>query len=215
MNLEDYVIYVIDTETTGLDPVKHDVIEISACRFRLSNVKEKEQETWFLKALTPSTIQEEALNINKHKLADITHRTKAGREKYKEPPDAVIAIEQWVMEDGASSMDRVFAGQNPNFDIAAMVELWKKVESPETFPFSVEKGDRVLDTKQLALMADLCTGRRRQFYNLMSLVKSFGAKRAKAHTAAGDVLMTTDVLIKILGGIKAAAAEKFNECYID
>ena len=41
---EGYLIYVIDTETTGFDPVKNDVIEISMCRFTMENLHKMEQK---------------------------------------------------------------------------------------------------------------------------------------------------------------------------
>jgi len=212
---DEYVIYVIDTETTGLDAVENDVIEISACRLVFGQQTEREQKTWMLKALNPRTISEEALNINKHKRDDILHLTKFGRENYKDPSEVIIEIEDWVMEDGVSAMDRIFAGQNPKFDVRALEELWKKMESPDTFPFALETGNRIIDTKQLAVMIDLCTGKRRRHYNLTSLIKAFGVKKAKAHTAAGDVQMTTDLLLRMLEAIKPVASESFCDCYVE
>lgn len=219
-NLNDYtdqgfVVYVMDTETTGLDAEKNDVIEISMCRFSMANFKERDQKTWYLKALNPSTIEDEALRINKHKREDIVHMTKAGREKYQEPSRVVVDIEKWVMEDDVSAIDRVVVGQNINFDIRALKALWNKVDSSNTFPFATEKGNRIVDTKQLAIAIDLCTGKRRRFYNLGTLVKSFGVKKRKAHRAEDDVMMTTDLLIKMLEPITGVASDSFANCYTD
>jgi DNA polymerase III epsilon subunit-like protein len=210
-----YIIYVIDTETTGIDPVEHDVIEISAARFTLGNTN-IDQKTWLLKALNPASITERALEVNKHKRADITHQTAYGRKHYLEPADVILDIEQWFMDDDESSMDRIFAGQNVMFDVRMLLNLWRKVDSSDTFPFdidSVSRGNRIIDTKQLALIVDICTGHRRQYYNLGTLVKFFGAKKAKAHTAAGDVQMTTDLFMKILEVFTPAAIEKFSKLY--
>ena len=69
---EGYVLYVIDTETTGLDAEKNDVIEASFCRLNfLSENVDREQKTWLFKALNPDTIEAEALAINGHKREDI------------------------------------------------------------------------------------------------------------------------------------------------
>lgn len=208
-----YVIYVMDTETTGLDPDKHDVIEISMCRFSMSDLDKKEQRTWYLKALNPTTIDDEALRINNHKKEDILHFTKAGKEKYQEPFNVVAEIEQWIMNDDVSTIDRVAVGQNINFDIDALKALWVRVGCVNTFPFEVSKGNRMIDTKQLAIAIDLCTGRRRRYYNLGTLVESFGVKKRRAHRAEDDVAMTADVLVKMIEPIKEVALEKFGGCY--
>lgn len=210
-----YVLYVMDTETTGLDSQEHDVIEISMCRFSMSDLDNREQKTWYLKALNPFTITDKALSINKHKREDITHMTKKGKEQYQDPLDVIVDIERWIMEDDVSKIDRAVVGQNVNFDIDFLKALWRKVDSEDTFPFNVEKGNRIVDTKQLAIAIDLCTGKRRRYYNLMTLVKSFGAKKRKAHRAEDDVAMTTDVLIKMLTPLKDTISEAFGGCYTD
>jgi len=210
-----YIIYVVDTETTGLSAIDNDVIEISFCRLSMSSPDDREQKTWYLKALSPSTIQDEALKINGHKKADILHFTKAGKDKYLEPSDVVADIENWVMEDDMSAIDRILIGQNIDFDIRAMKALWDKAGCKETFPFEVDKGMRTLDTKQVATMIDLLTGRRRRYYNLSTLVKSFGVKKRKAHRAEDDVAMTVDVLIKMLTPLGPVVSEAFSGCYTD
>lgn len=214
---ESYVIYVIDTETTNLDTAVGDVVEISAMRIRLQEDGkfEQEQKTWYLKALNPDGIQEEALKINGHKRGDILHLTADGREKYREPTDVVSEIELWVMEDSVSAIDRIFVGQNPFFDVEALTNLWKKVNSLDSFPFALKKNDRILDTKQIIVLYDLCIGRRRKFTNLSSFVKAFGVKKGKAHQASEDTRMTADLLIKLLTPIMSVVREHFGDCYID
>jgi DNA polymerase III epsilon subunit-like protein len=211
----EFIIYVIDTETTGLDPIKNDVIEISACRLILGQDDKREQKTWFLKAMNAETIQDEALAVNHHDRSEILWLNKAGRDKYKLPSDVIVEIENWVAEDGVSAIDRVFAGQNPVFDVNALTELWKRAGSPDTFPFALEHNSRIIDTKQLAIMVDLCTGNRRRYYNLSTLVKSFGVKKAKAHTAEGDVQMTADLLIAFLSPLTKTISETFKDCYTE
>ncbi len=213
---EGYKILICDTETCGLDANLHDVVEISMCRLEFNNgTQTTDQKTWCLKALNPTTIQEEALKVNGHKREDVLGLTKFGKETYIHPSIVVPEIEMWVMEDNVSSVDRIFVGQNPFFDIAALQALWARVGSPDTFPFSLERNNRVIDTKQIAVMFDLCIGKRRKYYNLASLVKSFGVKKGKAHKASEDVRMTTDLLIKMLTPIKSVVQANFSECYDD
>ncbi len=212
MSLE-YIIYVVDTETTGLDHIKNDVIEISMCRITISDEIKREQKTWLLRALNAEAISDEALQINEHKREDILCLTKVGKENYREPSEVIIEIEKWVAEDNVSVFDRVFVGQNPLFDVNFLKELWKKAGSSDTFPFMLDSGTRILDVKQIATLVDLCTGHRRRYYNLSTLVKSFGIKKAKAHTAAGDVQMTTDLLLTMLEPFISIILEKFKHCY--
>jgi DNA polymerase III epsilon subunit-like protein len=212
---DNFILYVVDTETTNLDTKLGDVIEVSMCRLSIEDEIKSEQKTWLLKAMNPTMISDESLAVNKHKREDILHLTKYGKDNYKLPEDVVSEIELWVACDNVSSVDRVFIGQNPNFDIQALQELWSRVGSPSTFPFAIERGNRVIDTKQIVTLFDVCVGRRRLYYNLGSLVKSFGIKKDKAHSAAGDVAMTRDLLIKLLTPIKSIVTESFKDCYLN
>lgn len=213
--MSGYIIYVGDTETTGMDEEIHDIIEISLCRFSMDSPDERDQRTWCLRALNPMTIQEEALRINGHKREDIIHFTKAGKEKYLDPTDVVLDIENWIMEDDVSIMDRMLVGQNISFDIKFLKELWSRVDAPDTFPWDVDRGKRSLDTQAICNIIDLCIGRRRRYTNLGTLVKAFGIKKRKAHKAEDDVAMTTDLLIKMLKPLVPVAIEAFSECYTD
>lgn len=211
-----YKMYVIDTETTGLSAVDNDVIEIAMCRLTMENKKiEQEHKSWLLKAMNPKTIQDEALKINGHQREDILHQTAFGRENYLLPEVVIPEIEMWMMEDGVSALDRIFVGQNPFFDVNALTELWKRQNSIETFPFSLENNNRIIDTKQIVAMYDVCMGKRRRYYNLSSLVKAFSIKKGKAHRASEDTRMTCDLLIKLLEPIVDVVTSNFNDCFPD
>lgn len=216
---EGYVIYVCDTETTGLSAVDNDVIELSM--FRLipnnDNSYDEQQRTWLVKATNPKTISDEALAKNGHKREDILHISKFGKENYLLPQDVVDQVEAWMMEDNVSAVDRVFVGQNPKFDLDFLRELWKRCGRPteDDFPFFIGNGNRILDTKEIVVLFDICTGRRRRYYNLSSLVKALGVKKGKAHKADEDTRMTKDLLMKLVTIIKAVVAEQFKDCYPD
>jgi len=218
MATSGYVIYVVDTETTGLSSEENEVIELSMSRLvpqdDLSFVEE--QKSWLLKAVNPRTISDEALAVNGHKREDILHLTKYGKENYMLPPAAIDQIEEWMLTDNVSSMDRIFAGQNPTFDIDMLKALWKRNgRTDEEFPFAVERGNRVIDTKMIVTLFDMCTGKRRKYYGLGRLVKACGVKKDKAHRADADVRMTRDLLLKLVGIIQQPVIEKFSDCYSD
>lgn len=209
-----YTLYVMDTETTGLEEI-NDVIEISMSRFFMDTPSEQEQRTWYLKAENAEVIQDVALRINGHKREDILHISKFGRDTYKDPSVVVAEIERWILEDDVSAVDRVAGGQNIQFDIKMLKALWKRVGAEDTFPFAVDRGNRMIDTKNFALAIDLCTGRRRRYYNLSSLVKAFKVKKRRAHRAEDDVAMTVELLIKMLDPFKDVASKSFKDCYTD
>lgn len=214
-----YVQYIIDTETTGTDPIRHDIIEV--CFWRLGDAESK---TWWLTPLSPENIEEEALQINKHLREDILHQTKEGREKYKHPSEVLPEIEMWLMEDGAAAEERVFIGQNPMFDYEFLLALWRKMKAEKEFPFGYWIPNRdgsernqgyIMDTMQLARLIDVCTGKKRARYGLGALVKDFSVTKSTAHRADGDVKMTKELYEKIIAVLKDPIVAAFNESYND
>jgi len=199
-----FVIYVIDCETTGVDPILNDVIEVSLWR-----LKDDQQKTWQIKALNAETISDKALKINGHKREDILLMSPGSKDTYRDPASVVSEIEVWMMQDEATVEDRVFLGHNSKFDFDFLKELWKKAGSPDTFPF----GYFLIDTIQLTKFIDLCSGKRRARYNLGSLVKDFGVTKASAHRAEGDVKMTRDLFLKQFEPIKDFIAQTFGNSY--
>lgn len=183
----DYVIYVADTETTGLDPFLNDVIEFSM--YRLSD---NVQKTWHLKPVNTGNIDAGALRINGHKLEDLLWQTKYGKDTYKEPTSTIIEIENWIMEDGVPAENRILCGQNIAFDYFMLKQLWKKCSSEDTFPF----GRRTIDTMSLEFFMDLCSEKMAEGYSLRNLTKKYGITNSKAHTAEADTLATKEVLEK-------------------
>lgn len=216
-----YSIYFCDTETSGLINTPGingsldntcDVLEV--CLWRMG---EPESKTWWTKPLNPENIEDKALKINGHKREDILWLTKEGREKYREPSIVLPEIEEWIMQDAAAAEERVFIGQNPEFDYRFLANLWQKVGAKDNFPFGFwrnkeENVGYTLDTIQLVRFIDVMLGKKRKFYNLGSLVKDFGVKKVQAHRADGDVQMTKELFEKIAEVFKDPA-KAFADCY--
>ncbi len=192
-----FVIYVVDTETTGFDPDVNDVIELSIYR-----MSDDAQKTWCLKPINQNAIEAGALRVNGHKLEDLKHETKFGRETYLSPAKILVEVENWMMEDGVTSEDRILLGQNPNFDKSFMEKLWKKCDSSGTFPF----GRKIVDTIQVTLLMDMARGYTRKGYSLSALASAFDVKKEKAHRADADTRMTKDLWLKQLSMLKEAFA---------
>lgn len=183
----EYTLYVADVETTGLDSRIHDVIEMSLLR-----LSDNVQKTWHLKPLNPDHAEAAALRINGHKLEDLKHLTKFGRETYRDPNEVLVEVENWIQEDGTPAEKRILVGQNVNFDKDMFDQLWKKCNAKDTYPF----GRRIMDTMQIEFFLDFCKGSMADGYSLSNLIKKYGVKNEKAHTAEADVKATREVFDK-------------------
>lgn len=183
--MNKFEIYVLDCETTGLNYIKNEPVEISI--YRLSD---SEQRTWDLKPINVDTISEDALRVNGFKLDDLLGRTKEGKEKYKDPSKILVDIENWLSDDFMPSENRIICGHNSNFDKMMLEELWKKCNSYETFPFNKKYA---LDTMQIEFFMDFCKNDFGEGYSLGWLTKKHGIKNEKAHSAAADVKATVEL----------------------
>ena len=183
----NYALYVCDTETTGLNPFINDVIEISFCR-----LSDNIQKTWKLKPINIENIQLEALKINGHKLEDLLYMTSYGKETYREPTKVIIEIENWIMKDSYPCEKRILIGQNVMFDKYMLENLWNKCEASDSFPF----GRRYLDTMQIQFFMDFCKEEFLDSYSLTSIIKKYGIKNSRAHTAEADTIATKELFEK-------------------
>jgi DNA polymerase III epsilon subunit-like protein len=183
----DYSIYVVDTETTGLDSHEFDIIEVSLYR-----LKDAAQKTWLLQPTKPQNYEAAALRVNGHKLEDLRHETKYGRDNYKDPNKVIIDIENWLMEDEVPAEQRLCIGQNVSFDLEGLQQLWIKCQSKDSYPF----GRRYMDTMVVELFMDYCKGQFADYYNLNSIIKKYGVKNDKAHSAAADTKATKELFMK-------------------
>lgn len=199
-----FAIYILDTETTGLDPLTNEVIEISIYRLN-DNV----QRTWCIKPDKYDTISPDSLRINGHKIQDLKHQTEFGKETYQVLKKVLPDIENFFMEDGEASDARILVGQNCSFDLGFIKEMWLKENTMDTFPFG--NRPKMIDTMQLALFLDLVNGERSQYYNLGSLIKKYGIKNTKAHSATADTLATKELFMAQLNYTKSKLSEKVDE----
>lgn len=193
---QNYVLYVGDTETTGLDPDKNEIVELSLIRTFLNSDKPDEQKTWLIRATMPLNISDEALAVNGHKREDILGLSKHGKENYILPKDVLPQIENWLAEDDCLAADRVLCGHNVKFDFDMLEAMWKRNGSEETFPFLTGSKKLTIDTKEITLFIDILIGKKRKFYNLGSVIKAFGIKKEKAHRADSDTRVTAELLKK-------------------
>lgn len=185
-----FTVYVLDTETTGLDPVKNDIIEISILRLG----DKQQQKTWWMKPINLDNIDDGALKVNGVSKDDLLWKTASGKEKYKVVDEVLPEIENWVAEDGANIYTRLIVGHNINFDHQMMMSTWNKAGASETYPFS--KFGNMIDTKGLTLFFDWIAGENNGKYSLGACIKKYGLEMRKAHGAEDDTKMCADLLLR-------------------
>ena len=183
----DYEIYVLDVETTGLHVIDHDIIEVSLYR-----LKDDAQKTWLLQPTNPQNYEAAAFRVNGHKLEDLRHETKFGRDNYQDPNKVIVDIENWLMEDNVPAEQRLCVGQNVSFDLERLQQLWIKCNSKDTYPL----GRRYMDTMVIEIFMDYCKGQFADYYNLNNIIKKYGVKNDKAHSASADTKATKELFMK-------------------
>ena len=187
--MENYSFYVVDTETSSLEI---DCAILEASIYRLGDTGEEAQKTWFLKPFENDRIDNAALRVNGHKIEDFMHRTKEGREKYIDPHQAIIEMENFLSQDNLPAEKRCIIAHNTSFDKDRLEQLWIKCGSKDSWPFS----RRYLDTMIIELAMDFAKGEFAQGYSLAALAKKYGVVNKKAHTATEDVLATKAIFEK-------------------
>jgi len=193
----NYELYLLDTETTGLDAYKNDVIELSIIRF-----SDQVQRTWHLQPTCFDHVDTGALRVNGHKLEDIKHQTEYGKSLYKNPKDIIIEVENFLMEDNLPTLNRVMVAHNVAFDKNMLEQLWIKCGAGDSFPF----GRRTIDTSSLEFFMDLAAGgEMAPGYSLSNLTKKYGITgMGKAHTAEADTKMLYEAFKHQLAAFKKA-----------
>ena len=161
----------IDCETTGLDPRRHEVIEIAVIR------------------ATPRTVQpiaELAVRVKPTRLADadpkalhINGYTPQGWQHGLSLRDALIAI-------GPQLEGAVLAGHNVAFDREFLDAAWRSTGVPRP-----DLDHHTLDTASLA--CPLLTSGKVQSLSLRSLCTHFGIEHAEPHRALVDARASLEI----------------------
>ena len=183
----DYAMYVIDTETTGLDPYKYDIVELSIYR-----LKDDVCKTWQIQPTHPENFELGALRVNGLKIDDLQHKTEFGRKTYRDPNKVIVEVENFFAEDGVPAIQRLCIGHNIPFDMAFMKQLWIKCNAEDSYPLD----RRFFDTMTIELFLDYCRGEMSNSYSMLNVIKKYGIKNEKAHSAEADTRATKDLFLK-------------------
>lgn len=202
--------WILDTETTGLDATRQEVVEIGVIR-----VETKVQLWKNIKAEYPERSSWDALKICNKTLADL--------EKGDTKEQVIEVCEKFFSEDGLTPAHRCIIAHNASFDRKFLHALWGKVN--KEFPAMLW-----VDSIQLVRAYAKKMGIVKPKVNLAASCDLLQVKKfANAHSAKSDTRNTyllwkaltethnIDPLpfIKTIPHILSTAEDSDNECGLD
>jgi DNA polymerase-3 subunit epsilon/CBS domain-containing protein len=160
---------VLDTETTGLDPAKSNLIEIGAIRLRAGRIDETGSYRRLIRPPQPVPAQSTAIHgIDDAALADAPAFSDMRQE-----------IETYLG-------DTLLIGHSIGFDLAILANEFRRAGSAFTKP-------RALCTRMLAEVAE----RNLPGYSLEQVAAWLGIAPQERHSALGDALTTAKVFMAL------------------
>lgn len=176
--MKSRIITLFDLELTGLDPVRHEIIEIGALFLEQPALAIRDK---FEAKIIPAHIETadpEALKINGYR-----------PETWTDARPARAVLTEFI-EKGKGS---ILCGQNVAFDFAFL----RKALSEENLPFNFHH--HILDVMSMAFIKwyDHQTLKR---FGLTEMTQTFGIDRGVAHRALDDVEATYGILKKLFEG---------------
>lgn len=192
-HLNGDLLCVLDTETTGLDPTKHDLVQI--CVLPLNNLLEPEKSIMpfymNLKPKSPENADKEAMKINKLNIADLMLH---GIDPWK----AADLFDEWFQKLNLAFRKKIaILGHNTPFDIG-FVKEWLGQESYGQF-FSHAIRDTMIAAAfindRASFAGEMCPFPK---VNLQYLCSSLGIVHDQGHDALQDCLKTAEVYRKLM-----------------
>jgi DNA polymerase-3 subunit epsilon len=167
----------VDTETTGLDPTKHEILEVAAIR---TTPDAKQVLTTYhakIKPLRIETAEPKALEINKYSAEEWTF------DKCVNPEVVVRALM-------AMSHNTVLVGHNVSFDEGFLTALLRQFYA--TVPWGYHK----IDTVALAWPLFMYTPA--EGVSLEKVCRYLGTTNKPEHRAMNDALACRDVYLSLM-----------------
>lgn len=173
----------VDTETTGLNPDVHEVLEIKATAL----TRDLQYLGFFyakIKMKDPEKASPEALKINGY--------SEEAWKDAQEPKDVYKNFQNWIEEMKKTvsylaeykNHDPIPLGQNPGFDVDMIVKNAKRHDT--SIKFSYHRFDLVT----LSMLMDILKNKDWQkSYSLGNVAKTYGVESSNAHTAIADETM--------------------------
>lgn len=180
-----------DTETTGLDPKIHDIVQLAVIIEIDGKVKEKLQ--WFVQPFNWKDINAEALKINGFTIEQL----KTFTEPIAVYRNLILIFDKYI--DRYNKNDKFgLAGYNGQFDRRMLNEFFLK-NGDKYFGSYVDY--HILDPASLLYLLEYKGALRLKDYHLETACKYFNIE-IKAHDAMEDIIATRKLTHKLLEYIK-------------
>ncbi len=198
IHLNGNLLCSIDTETTGLIPGKHDIIQVAVVPLdsNLQPLKEIHGRLLLPFVLDiipkrPHNIEKEAMRVNGRQLSELMRTA-------TEPFKAADMFEEWF-ESLKLGIGKKIAplGQNYPFDRGFLIDWLGDLNYDQFFDYNIR------DTKSTALfLNDLADSKAEPCpypkYKLSSLCERLGVSLEKAHDALADARATAEVYRRMI-----------------
>lgn len=183
--LRNKIIY-LDTETTGLIPGHHDVIQIAGIEEENNQIIDEFE--FKLQPFHMRNIDDEALKINGFTKEELLYFPDAEHGIAR----LIIILTPYMVGD-----DILFAGQKAFFDLFFIQALFRKSAHAirKTFDIMTRAHNATIDLKTLTLLAML-QGHKIKSNSLADVCEYLGVKNERPHDALSDVRATRECFLK-------------------
>ncbi len=176
--------FAFDTETTGVDPAKHQIISIGMILLApdLSPVDEK-----IIHALPDAygEIDPRAVEVNGYNYADWVAKGAVTQQEMFDEIEYFLRRRRRLKQ----------IGHNLKFDAAFLEKLFQRFENHARHAYREYFSFFGLDTLMLSMFTDMVFhNRMRTSYKLERLSQSYGIQHTEAHTALSDIRATVALL---------------------
>jgi DNA polymerase III epsilon subunit-like protein len=174
----------IDTETSGLDPDKHEIIELAVVLVKQTDRPGKgpkieviAEKDWKIKMVNREAAEDQALRVNGYNEVDWMFAV-----------DLESALKEFVkLTEGAT-----FVSHNLTFDYAFISKAFSKTGVENRMHYGK------LDTISIAF-ARLYDIPQAQSFSLKALAQLFKIENKKSHTALSDTITLVEIYKKLMG----------------
>lgn len=178
---------VIDTETTGLDPEKHALVQVAfGLKSDLRN-KHFDEVAEFKMTYGRYYVDSRALEVNGLTIEDL--------DKWPDRETSITAMQDWIADKVTMYGKLRPIGHNYKFDEGFLIQVCGVAG------YAAQFSRDFLDTKVIALFVDEAKGRTKNSYSLDSLRNYYHISRAGNHEAMKDIRDTAEILRKLMDAL--------------